>query len=189
MESGRAINVVFEVTGVSKWKADSLLLLMLKQPRFNPIVWHIPNTGGRGTTRDLEELEQCRRHFAALGAKLVCYDTLQDFPSDETPDIVFPNEPYDVSIFSMPHNKGLLKYLWCFIPYDYASSVCRENKQQIITNGALFEFYENHATAQAAAWIMTNGGINAVVSGHAMADAYLFPRSRAPKRGNPAKAA
>ncbi len=181
LESGKTINVVFEVTGIPKWKADSLLRLMLEHPRFNPIVWHVPYTGERDTPRDRGELEQCRRHFASMGVKLVCYDTLQDFPADEKPDIVFPNEPYDISIFSMPHNKGLLKCPWCFIPYDYASSVCRENKEQIITNGALFEFYENVATAQAAARIMTNGGINAVVSGHAMADAYLFPPQPRPE--------
>ena len=169
------INVAFEVTGISKWKADSLLRLMIQHPRFNPIMWHVPYAGAGGPARHQQELAECREYFTAIGAKLVAYASLADFPEAEKPDIVFPNEPYDEWTFAMPHNKGLLKFLWCFIPYDYASTVCRENKDQIITNGALFEFYENDATARAAARIMTNGGVNAVVTGHAMADAYLFP--------------
>lgn len=175
LEGGKPINVVFEVTGISKWKADSVLRLMMEHPRFNPIVWHVSYTKKEGTERDLKEQAQCREYFTPIGAKLVGYASLADFPAEEKPDIIFPDEPYDIFTYSTPHNKGLLKYLWCFIPYDYASSVCRENKEQIITNGALFEFYENDATARAAARIMTNGGINAIVSGHAMADAYLFP--------------
>ena len=175
LEGGKPVNVVFEVTGISKWKADSVLRLMMEHPRFNPMVWHVPYIENRDSLRDLKERVQCREYFAPMGAKLVDYASLADFPAEEKPDIVFPNEPYDVSIFSMPHNKGLLKCLWCFIPYDYASTVCRENRDQIITNGALYTFFENAATAEASSKLMTNHGRNAAVTGHAMADAYLFP--------------
>lgn len=40
LEGGKPINVAFEVTGISKWKADSVLRLMVRHPQFNPVVWH-----------------------------------------------------------------------------------------------------------------------------------------------------
>ena len=188
LQSGKVINVVFEVTGISKWKADSVLRLMMEHPRFNPVVWHVPyNLGGKGSERDRREQEQCREYFTTVGAKLVDYASLADFPEVERPDIIFPSEPYDEWTFAKPYNKGMLDYLWCFIPYDYASTVCRENRDQIITNGALYTFYENTPTAEASSKLMTNKGRNSVVSGHAMADAYLFPPAPRPAVWKPSQ--
>lgn len=175
LDEGRPVNVVFEVTGISKWKADSVLRLMLEHPRFNPIVWHVSYIGKKDSARNAEELEQCREYFTPMGVKPVNYASLADFPATEKPDILFPNEPYDLSIFSMPHNKGMLDYLWCFIPYDFASTVCKENRNQIIPNGALSTFYENAAVARASSILMSNRGMNGAVTGHSMADAFLFP--------------
>lgn len=180
LESGKPITVVFEVTGTSKWKADSLLRLMMNHPRFQPIVWHVPYKDIRGTDRDLQEIEQCRQYFIPLGAKFVNYNTLGDFPEDERPDIIFPNEPYDYLVLRGYH-EGMLQSLLCFIPYDFASDVCAVNRNQIITNGSLFTFYENRPTAEASALLMNNKGINSAVTGHAMADAFLFPPEPRPE--------
>ena len=181
LEGGKSINVVFEVTGISKWKADSLLRLMTEHPRFRPIVWHVPYSHGGGTERDQMELEQCRAHFSPLGAHLVQYATLADFPEAEKPDIVFTNEPYDISVYSMPHNKGLLDYLFCFLPYGFTSTKSPFNYNQIINNAALFSFYENEASCSYAREIMSNGGRNAVLSGQPFADSFLYPWKEAPQ--------
>ena len=180
LQSGKVINVVFEVTGISKWKADSVLRHMMEHPRFNPIIWHVPANFDRGSQRDLAELEQCRVYSTPMGAKLVCYDTLEDFPAEERPDIIFPNEPYDISVYAANHNKGILNYLFCFLPYGYTSTVSPRSRNQIINNGALFALFENELSKKQAAEIMDNHGINTVVTGHPMADSFLFPEGVRP---------
>lgn len=175
LESGKVINVVFEVTGIPKWKGDSLLRLMMKHPRFRPLVWYVPYIGREGSEGVQRDLAQCNEHFSAMGAKMVCYASMADFPSDETPDIIFPNEPYDVFIFSQHHNNKLLDYLLCFIPYAYTSSASSATWNHIITNAALFNFTENNVSYRKVKSYLTNHGINAVNSGHPMADSFLFP--------------
>lgn len=147
LEGGNPINVVFEVTGISKRKADSELRLMMGHPRFNPIVWHVPYAKTRGAVRDLKEQAQCREYFTPIGAKLVDYASLAVFPASERPDIIFPNEPYDLFTYSTPHNKGLLKYLFCYLPYSMTNSFSKRAKNQIIPNGALFFYMESEAAA------------------------------------------
>lgn len=181
LEGGKPINVVFEVTGISKWKVDSVLRLMMGHPRFNPIVWHVPYTaGGKGTERDRRELEQCRVYFSTVGAKLVDYAALAEFPEGERPDVIFPDEPYDISIYAAKHNKGILNYLFCFLPYGYTSTVSPGSRNQIINNGALFAFFENELSKTLAAELMNNHGINTVVTGHPMADSFLFTEEGRP---------
>lgn len=174
------INVVFEVTGISKWKADSVLRLMMKHPRFNPIVWHVPYAGEGGPARGREELAQCGEYFTPMGARLVDYAALADFPEGEKPDIIFPNEPYDEWTFAMPYNEGLLGYLWCFIPYGFISTPSNEGKNQIIPNGALYFFAENEATVKTCCKLIDNKGANAVTTGHPMADLFLFSEGERP---------
>lgn len=181
LESGKPINVVFEVTSISKWKVDSLLWLMMKHPRFNPIVWHVPYAGIGGGARDQQELAQCGNYFTAMGAKLVDYASLAGFPEAEKPDILFINEPYDISAYDTPHNEGILDYLVCYIPYGMVSTKSPLNFDQIVNNAALFNFYESADSVRSIRSMMHNGGGNAINSGHPMADPFLFPWKEAPQ--------
>lgn len=179
VESGKPITVVFEVTGIPKWKDDSVLKLMMVHPRFNPIIWHVPYIGVKGSERNLKELAECRVYFTPMGAKLVDYASLADFPEAEKPDIVFTNEPYDISVYSMPHNKGILNFLLCYAPYAFTSAPDKLTWNHIISNGALFNFVENEISKQQLSRLMDNGGKNIIVSGHPMADFFLYPWKKA----------
>ena len=180
LQSGKVINVAFEVTGISKWKADSVLRLMMLHPRFNPVVWHVSYAMKRGAARDLKELAQCREYFTPMGAKLVDYASLADFPAEERPDIIFPNEPYDISTYAANHNKGILKYLFCYLPYGYTSAFSEKSRNSIITNGALGFFVENKTSREQCKKLMGNRAVNVTATGHPMADTFLFPESVRP---------
>ena len=173
LESGKTINVVFEVTGISKWKADSVLRLMMKHPRFNPIVWHVPYNKLPNPEREELEIRQCKDYFLRLGVKLATYPELNAFPADEKPDIIFVHEPYD-DLIERPYHKGILKYLFCYMPYSMTNSFSKRAKNQIIPNGTLFFYMESEAAKQQCRQLMDNRGINTVVTGHAMADLFLF---------------
>lgn len=182
LASGKRINVLFEVTCVSKWKADFLLTLMLQHPRFNPIVWHVCHYGSPEAdlnNRDDMEFRQCVEYFKKRGAKLVRYVTLGDFPPDEMPDIIFPNEPYN-GLVVRPHHTIFFDFLWCFVPYGYISMPSNEGKNQVIPNGALFFFAENDQTVRTCCSLLDNKGVNAVVTGNPMADAFLVSGEKRP---------
>lgn len=174
-----AINVVFEVTGIPKWKADSLLRLMIQHPRFTPIVWHVPYNDPPDPERDKMEMQQCRDYFLPLGVKLVDYATLGDFPTPERPDVIFPNEPYNYLIHRRYHD-GLMRHLICFAPYGFASIDSKEIRNQIIPNGALHYFVENETSRIQTGQLMDNRGVNIVASGHPMADSFLYPAGARP---------
>ena len=179
LQSGKVINVVFEVTGISKWKADSVLRLMMGLPRFNPIVWHVPYNDPPDSERDEMEMQQCRDYFLPLGVKLVDYAALGDFPAAERPDIIFTNEPYDYLVTRRYHT-GLLDYLICYAPYAYMTVHSKANRNQVIPNAALFYFAENTTSKNQIGQLMDNHGGNIVASGHPMADSFLFPREERP---------
>lgn len=173
LESGKTINVVFEVTGISKWKVDSVLRLMMKHPRFNPIVWHVPYNKLPNPEREELEIRQCKGYFLRLGVNFVTYPELHAFPADEKPDIIFLHEPYD-GLIDRPYHKGVLRYLLCFTPYGYSSSSSAAARNLILTNGSVFCFLENELSKQNTSRLMDNKGCNIKVSGHPMADSFLF---------------
>lgn len=181
LERKQKITVVFEVTTISKWKADSLLRLMLVHPRLTPIVWHIPpQRKGKNEARHMQERQQCRDYFAAAGVKFVTYDSLGDFPMDETPDLVFPNEPYNAILLNKCHS-GLLKRFLCFIPYGYTCSFSEKSRNLIITNAALEFYVENEDSREQCKKLMDNRAVNVAATGHPMADSFLFPEGERPQ--------
>lgn len=185
LESGQVINVVFEVTGIPKWKNDSVLQLMMEHPQFRPLVWHVPYSGEQAAERYLKEQALCNEYFSAMGAKVVRYASLADFPAEEKPDIVFTNEPYDISVYDISHNKGILGFLLCYVPYAFTSAPDKLTWNHIISNGSLFNFVENNISKQQLSLLMDNRGRNIIVSGHPMADSFLTPNAQRKKVWKP----
>lgn len=174
------LNVAFQVTCMSKWKADSLLALMQWHPAFNPVVWFVPNLGNEGHQMK-HELPRCMDYFREMGVPVCRYANAGDFPPAECPDIVFPSEPYNVGVFDAPYNRGLLDRLFCFLPYGFTSTNSGLNYNQVINNGAVYAFLENESSYRTACRLMNNGGRNAVCTGQPMADSFLFPREPHPQ--------
>ena len=174
LETGRPIRVVFEVSMLPKWKADSLLAAMLRHPRFVPVVWVVPMLG-RDSAQGAWEHAACVEYFRGTGVEVVQYAALADFPAGEDPDIIFPAELYDLSVYGAGYNRGMLDKLVCYIPYGMVSTCSPLNFDQVINNAALYNFYESDATLQMARKLARNKGVNVCVSGHTMADAFLYP--------------
>lgn len=168
------VNVAFQVTCISKWKADSLLVLMQHHPAFKPLVWFVPALGKPGSEVENDWM-RCESFFRKQGTLLVRYKRVEDFPAELRPDLIFPSEPYNTGVYDAPYNRGLLDRLFCFLPYGFTSTNSALNYNQVINNGAVFAFLENEVSYRTACRLMDNGGRNAVCSGQAMADAFLFP--------------
>lgn len=175
LKTGKPITVVFEVTGTSKWKADSLLLLMQAHPRIKPVVWHIPYNDPPSPEREEFEIRQCEDHFPRLGVDFVTYPSLKAFPADEKPDIIFVSEPYD-PLVTRSYHKGILGYLFCYLPYSYTCTFSAKSRNLITPNGALGFFVENETSREQCQKLMDNHAVNVTATGHPMADSFLFPK-------------
>lgn len=168
------LTVAFQVTCMAKWKADSLLAAMQRHPTFKPLVWLVPYLGK--SPQEIErEWNRCASFFREQGTKIVKYGRVEDFPAEWRPDLIFPSEPYNTGVYDAPYNRGLLDRLFCFLPYGFTSTDSALNYNQVINNGAVFAFLENEVSYRTACRLMDNGGRNAVCTGQAMADMFLFP--------------
>lgn len=171
------ISVVFAVDTFPKWKADSLLRLMSEHPRFKPCL--------RVMKYDVNDVKSCERnehlfqeYAASLGVPCLSFESYEQLPQGCEADIVFVSEPYDPVLLYCSPNRGLMNHAVCYIPYGFFSIGTERTMNNIVNNLALFNFYENEATRQLAASLMDNGGSNVSITGHTMADAFLFSPDR-----------
>lgn len=169
------IRVVFQVENMGKWKCQSVLEEMRKNPRFHAAIWYVPDCAAT------EEMVQQNKHavdtfFSGIGVKVLHYPCLGAFPESEIPDIVFVCEPY-IHVLGQPHNKDLFKKsLVLYVPYCFRNTVKADPLSTIITHAALFNFYENDYIASLGGQYMESGMRNIRVTGHPIGDAFLFPR-------------
>lgn len=167
------IGVVFQLENIAKWKADSLLRLMLQHPRFTPVLRYVPFVDKEDAAYE-RNAAPIREYAARLGVPCPEFSSYNNLPAGVGADIVFMSEPYDGSELRRPCNEGLLKRFVCYIPYGFFSIGTDDTMNQIINNAALFNFYENSATYRLAAALMANGAANVAITGHTMADAFLY---------------
>lgn len=174
----RPLRVAFQVSQLSKWKCDRVLQLMMADPQFEPAVWVVHFFKNAEQNRQLieREAQPIRRHFEAMGTKVVDYAELNDFPAAECPDLVFIPEPYDV-MFRRKAYKGLTEVPVAYIPYCFHNTFLAESHNGIGNNTALFCFYENEYMCRLTAGLKPNGGCNNVNSGNPIADIFLAPEA------------
>lgn len=171
------ISIVFTIENISKWKADSLLRLCLSHPRFKPSI-HIL-VFNEEDTRGQELQDKLIREYAeSLGVPCYRYDSYDHLPPSAEIDLVILCEPYDFFYFHRERYRGLTKHALCYIPYGFFAIGCAETMNNATNNIALFNFYENEATKRLATSLMDNGGANVRITGHTMADAFLFSQSK-----------
>lgn len=167
------ISVVFQVDTFAKWKSDSLLRLMKAHPRFEPCIRYVPYCGIMDATEAMNHT-LIQQYAAEIGVPCLEFESYDTLPEGVRADLVFVSEPYDGAVFCSPENKGLTARGVCYIPYGFFSIGTRETMDQILNNAALFNLYENEATRRLAAGLMRNGGSNIAITGHTMADAFLY---------------
>lgn len=173
----KSISVVFPIDTFSKWKADSLLRLLLKHPRFTPVI-RLVNIYEPGSKEDELNRKLIQEYAASLGVPCLRFDSYEQLPREYKADLVILGEAYDAFILFKEHNKGLFKRPICYIPYGFFAIGNYGTMNSIAQNMALFNFYENAATRQMAISLMDNRGANVSLTGHTMADAFLFSPDR-----------
>lgn len=172
------INVAFQVVNLGCWKSNSVLRLMLKHPRFNPIIWLIPERNQPEKKMRINH-DACRQFFAKEGAPCVDYYSLNDFPAADEPDIIFPPKPYTHDIFS-PYCSALFHKIVCYVHYGYHNTDEAGVYDCPINSIALYNFYEHRSVTCLAGQLMRNHGINVIATGHPTADLFLYPETPHP---------
>lgn len=111
MRKKENINVCFILWNPSYWKTDSLFQLMLKHPRFNPVIAIEPNLGYAILADREREMESAKAYFREKG-----YPVLDEWEENDIrrvfhPDIIFSPNPYESTTEALL--KGAFKELWC----------------------------------------------------------------------------
>lgn len=177
----RPIRIAFQVAQLGKWKSESLLQLMLKDSRFEPIIWCVPAAGKNHLLHPKIHAAETKRvttHFAERDIRVCTYPSLKAFPAGERPDFIFIHEAYDY-IFNSESYSGLTKELLGYIPYGYHNTTNPESLNGIGNNIALFNFYENESVKRDAQEVAGNRGCNVYVSRHPMADIFAEAKKSA----------
>lgn len=173
--SRRPVRVAFQVAHLGKWKCESVLQLMMRNPQFEPSVWIVPAGGSRkckAAQTFSQESAGIRAHFEGYGIPVADYPFIDAFPADKRPDIVFIHEPYDY-IFGRESYKGLTETMLCHVPYCFHNTTDALEFNGIGNNAALFNFYENDSISKLSASLACNKGRNNAVSGCPLADVFM----------------
>lgn len=169
MRKKEIITVAFMTLDLPCWKCDSLFRLMLTHPRFNPIIWIIPELQVRNKNEQERILEQMRAYFTKHNYPFVQYYTLEQMREEYAPDIVFLSKgPTTVCPWNA---KNMEKELVCYVPYCYQNS-CHDDFIFGQENHVWRNFYTTKNIKKIAAHCMNNGGLNIVPVGSPTADLY-----------------
>lgn len=172
---GRPLKVAFQVAQLGKWKSESVLKLMLKDAHFEPFIWCVPVCGDMHRLNPSEyerEKEQIVAHFTARGIKVHTYLTIEHFPKEERPDLIFIHEAYDYIFFSENY-KGLQQQLLCHVPYGFHNTHNAKSYEGIGNLCAVFDFFENAASIDYIHKHSLHRGRNCVLTGAPLADAFM----------------
>lgn len=173
MRQKERINVCFILWNPSYWKTDSLFQLMLKHPRFNPVIAIEPNLGYAILADREREMESAKAYFREKG-----YPVLDEWEENDIrrvfhPDIIFSPNPYESTTEALL--KGAFKELWCYVPYCFRNSEQSCSFDTVCQNKYWYNFLENDYYMGIAKRLMTNGASNALVTGFPFTDTYFYP--------------
>lgn len=176
----RPVKVAFQVAQLGKWKSESVLQLMMKDPQFEPMIWIVPPGGSSARSYpDLLAREAALIHeqFVGYNIPVVEYKDIASFSMDEKPDLIFIHEAYDYN-FRDDTYQGLTNELLCYIPYCFhnITDVC--GFDGIGNNAALFNFYENSSMCRFGTQMAQNKGKNNVNTGAPLADIFMNKNRR-----------
>lgn len=174
----RPLKVAFQVAQLAKWKSESVFQLMQRDAHFSPFIWCVPVADQHRTAPDLYEQEQGRiiSYFEQKGITVYLHISLNDFPVEERPDLIFIYEPYD-SLFNSESFRGLTQELLCYVPYCFHNTNS-SYYDAIGNNCAVFEFAENDFFGSYLCRHATHQGRNSVVTGTPLADIFMAEDAR-----------
>lgn len=173
MRKKENINVCFILWNPSYWKTDSLYRLMLKHPRFNPVIAIQPNLGYTNLADRIREMEAAKAYFREKGYPVLDECEVDGIRKVFHPDIIFSPNPYEGTADALL--KGALKELWCYVPYGFRNSEQECSFNMVTQNKYWFNFMENEYFMGIARKLMANGASNALVTGYPFVDTYYYP--------------
>lgn len=173
-----SIRAAFLVIDVPCWKAKSLYFAMEKHPRFEPVIWLVRENQIKDKVEQTRVYESALAYFRSHGYRVYTEETPKDFIESFHPDICFYPKPYDgVCPFSYDE---LSELSLCNLFYSFHNSISAEayNLRTILCS--LYNFCENREVKRDTCILTANAGANACVTGHPMADQFLFPEAGMP---------
>lgn len=173
MRKKDVINVCIVIWNPSYWKVDSLFRLMLKEPRFNPVIAILPNYGYPDEADRMREREMAVDYFRKKNYPVLDVWREEDIRRTFKPDIIFAHEPYEST--SRAILKGVPEELWCYVPYAFRNSEANCSFNMVTQNKYWYNFMENEFSMSIAKRIMVNGASNALVTGFPFTDTYFYP--------------
>lgn len=173
MRAKKVVNVCFVLWNPSYWKTDSLFRLMLKHPRFNPVIVIKPNRGYTDEADVIREQESTKSYFREKGYPVLDVDEEEDIRRQFHPDIIFAANPYESVTNALL--LGILQELWCYVPYCFRNSEQDCEFNLVTQNKYWYNFLENDYYMGIAKRLMTNGASNALVTGFPFTDTYFYP--------------
>lgn len=177
VQKKESISVAFMVLDVPSWKCDSVFRLMLKHPRFKPVIWIIPANHITDEEEKTRRLDTMRYFFLKRNYPIAEFHSLDKMRAEYAPDIVFLSKPIaqigNWSFWSMDRE------LVCYVPYCYQNT----KKNDFVTGLECHvwrNFYATNSIKKLASSVMTNGGCNVVALGSPVADNYLSSEMDSP---------
>lgn len=165
------LKCVFLVTHRQSWKFEYVYKLMLKHPRFEPLVLVCP-TVDFGKKKMILHMTDNYEYFKNSGYRVIkAYDEITkkyvDIEKDLKPDILIYTNPYKVLIDNRYFIDKFLKYLTIYVPYNYGNN----NDYQVFHNlpfhNFLWRLYaESEEHKKYSLKWARNKGRNVVVSGY-----------------------
>ena len=173
------IKVAFFATHSSVWKYDYLYRLMVKHPRFEPIIIVCPvvNYGMENMIREMDKSYQLFKSFNYNVVRAYDIKTKKylDVKKGIAPDVIFYTNPYRGLIDDRYYIYNFSDTLTCYAPYGYAMSNNEDMLFNLPFHNLLWKaFYETDIHKELAQQYAINAGINVVTSGYLLFDEFDF---------------
>lgn len=166
----KVIKVAFVVSDLGKWKTECLYRKMKIHPRFNPVLLIAPYT-----ERDNSGLLVLCDYLRQKGYNYYVLKESQRIADIVKANIIFYQEHYNKDISDKLGYKHNLGSLFCYVSYASHTNDSLWFLNTPLLNFAWQVYFENILTKELACKVMTNKGINCVVTGLPFTDSFLSP--------------
>ncbi|MBQ8517901.1 MAG: CDP-glycerol glycerophosphotransferase family protein [Akkermansia sp.] len=160
------ITVAFTVYDLPCWRCDSVMQRMLRDSRFRPFIWILPQF--KDSDEQRRNLEIMLAYFSVRRYPVAVYGTLEEIRKKYAPDVCILSKLPSAPVRAMDMDQELT----CYLPYCYQNT----QKLDFINIQSCYvwrNFYATPGIKRVASSVMANGGCNVVVVGSPVADNYF----------------
>lgn len=175
------VKVAFFLIHESVWKYEVLFDLMLKHPRFEPIIFVCPVVN-YGKENMLFEMDKAFESYKGKGYNVVkTFDketgSYLDIQKIHSPDIIFFTNPYEGLQDHRYFLKAFSKHLTCYVPYAVMTTNYELFYNLDFHNLVWKIFSETSIHKEIALQKQTNKGLNSFVTGYPGFDKLLINKT------------